>query len=256
MDILLLPGKRTPFAEYNGLLRHQRAQDLGAHAGRAALQAASVDPGHIDHVVFGMVLHTTADATALVGLHDDFNKADAAAGAVIPSCGDMLVKLAAAALRRHPALNSRCDGETLRTSPDINIGIAFHTDAGLRIPVIRDAGARPLRDIAGLTRDLAGRAGSARFTADEMCGGTFTITDLGAFGIDAFTPTITAPECATLGLGRIQRQPVASGDSIAFRDIITLSLTFDRRACEDAPAARFLQTLASLIESPLGALFF
>ena len=62
MDIVLLPGKRTPFAEYNGLLRHQRAQDLGAHAGRAALQAASVDPAHIDHVVFGMVLHTTADA--------------------------------------------------------------------------------------------------------------------------------------------------------------------------------------------------
>ena len=203
-----------------------------------------------------VTLHTTADATALVCLHDDFNKADAAAGAVIPSCCDMLVKLAATALQKHPVLNSRWDGETLRTSPDINIGIAFHTDAGLRIPVIRDAGARPLRDIAGLTHDLAGRAGSAQLTADEMRGGTFTITDLGAFGIDAFTPTITAPECATLGLGRILRQPIASGDGVAFRDIITLSLTVDRRVCEDAPAARFLQTLAGLIESPLGALFF
>ena len=203
-----------------------------------------------------VTLHTTADATALVGLHDDFKKADSAAGAVIPSCCDMLVKLAALALRKHPVLNSRWDGETLRTSPDINIGIAFHTDAGLQIPVIRDAGARPLRDIAGLTRDLAGRAGSAQFTADKMRGGTFTITDLGAFGIDTFTPTITAPECATLGLGRILRQPVASGDGVAFRDIITLSLTFDRRVCEDAPAARFLQTLVGLIESPMGALFF
>ena len=232
--------------------RIREADIRNAAASRRAVSARTIAS---PQSTVPVTLHTTADATALVGLHDDFKKA-AAAGEVIPSCGDMLVKLAATALRNHPVLNSRWDGETLRTSADINIGIAFHTDAGLRIPVIRDAGARPLRDIAGLTRDLAGRAGSAQFTADEMCGGTFTITNLGAFGIDAFTPTITAPECATLGLGRIQRQPVASGGSVAFRDIITLSLTFDRRVCEDAPAARFLQTLAGLIESPLGALFF
>ncbi len=208
------------------------------------------------HTMVPVTLHTTADATALVGLHDDFKKADSAAGAVIPSCGDMLVKLAAIALQKHPVLNSRWDGETLRTSPDIHIGIAIDTESGLRIPVIHDPSNLPLRDIARRSRELTERAHAAQLTADEMRGGTFTITDLGAFGIDTFTPTITEAECATLGLGRILRQPVASGDGVAFRDIITLSLTFDRRVCEDAPAARFLQTLVGLIESPVGALFF
>ena len=90
---------------------------------------------------------------------------------------------------------------------------------------------------------------------DELRGGTFTITSLGAFGIDAFTPIINYPECAILGVGRIVRQPVAVGDAVVLRDIITLSLTFDHRAFDGAPAARFLQTLSGFIELPMGALF-
>ena len=222
---------------------------------KAAATPSTRPPASVPTMV-AVTLHTTADATALVRLHDDCQKAAAASGAIVPTCNDMLVKLTAAALRKHPVLNSVWNGDTLQTSPGIHIGIAVDTETGLRIPVVRDVGSLPLRDIARRSSDLAERAHSRQLTADEMCGGTFTIVNLGAFGIDAFTPTITAPECAALGFGRILRQPVASGESVAFCEIITLSLTFDRRRCGDAPAARFLQTLADLIQSPVGALFF
>jgi len=195
-----------------------------------------------------VTLHTTADATALVRLRAEFKSA--AAGAAVPGYNDMLVKLTAAALLAHPVLNSRWDGDHLRTSPDIHIGIAVDTEIGLLVPVIRDVARLPLRDVAARSRDLTERARAAKLTGDELHGGTFTITSLGAFGIDAFTPIINYPECAILGVGRILRQPVAVGDTIALRDILTLSLTFDHRAFDGAPAARFLQTLVRLIETP------
>ena len=202
-----------------------------------------------------VTLHTTADASELVRVREDFKKAGIGIEAAIPSYNDMLVKLVAAALRAHPALNSRWEGDTLHASPDIHIGLAVDTETGLRVPVIRNAGRLSLRDVATRSRDLTERARAARLSPDELRGGTFTITSLGAFGIDAFTPIINYPECAILGVGRIVRQPVAVGDAVALRDIITLSLTFDHRAFDGAPAARFLQTLSRFIESPLGALF-
>ena len=199
-----------------------------------------------------VTLHTTADATALVRLRAEFKSA--AGSAVVPGYNDMLAKLTAAALLAHPVLNSRWDGDQFRTLPDIHIGIAVDTEAGLVVPVIRDVAKLPLHDIAARSRDLTERARSAKLTGDDLRGGTFTITSLGAFGIDAFTPIINYPECAILGVGRILRQPVAVGDTIALRDIITLSLTFDHCAFDGAPAARFLQTLVRLIEAPNGGL--
>ena len=190
-----------------------------------------------------VTLHTTADMTALVRWRKEL--AD-----FTPTYNDILVKLAAAALRSHPVLNSRWDGENLCPSPAAHIGMAVDTEAGLLVPVIRDAGKLTLRDVAARSRDLADRARTQRLSPDELRGGTFTITNLGSFGIDAFTPIINYPECAILGVGRILRQPVAVGDAIGLRDIVTLSLTFDHRALDGAAAARFLQALCRLIESP------
>lgn len=190
-----------------------------------------------------VTLHTTADMTALVRWRRDL--AD-----FTPTYNDIFVKLAAAALRAHPVLNSRWGGESLCPSSAAHIGIAVDTDAGLLVPVIRDAGKLTLHEVASRARDLADRARTQRLSADELRGGTFTITNLGSFGIDAFTPIINYPECAILGVGRILRQPVAVGDAIGLRDIVTLSLTFDHRALDGAAAARFLQTLCRLIESP------
>jgi len=224
-----------------------------------------------------VTLHTTADATALVQLRhqlksEEFltprsgptfdathrpplDKGGIQGGLhVVPTYNDILVKLVAAALRKHPVLNSRWEGETLRACSFIHIGIAVDTEAGLLVPVIREVAKLPLHEVALQSRNLIERTHSKRLSADELSGGTFTVTSLGAFGIDAFTPIINYPECAILGVGRILRQPVAVGETIALRDIITLSLTFDHRALDGAPAARFLQTLAKLIESPSSVL--
>lgn len=196
-----------------------------------------------------VTLHTTADASALVRLRNEFKSGPNSAGAPLPSFNDMLVKLAAAALQKHPALNVRWERDRLQTLPDINIGIAVDTEAGLLVPVIHEVTKLSLRDVAARSRALIERSRSKQLSPAELRGGTFTITSLGSFGIDAFTPVINYPECAILGVGRILRQPVAIGDAIALRDIITLSLTFDHCAFDGAPAARFLQTLVHLIEA-------
>ena len=192
-----------------------------------------------------VTLHTTADATALVLLRRELKNE-----AVAPTYTDMLVKLLAAALRKHPLVNSRWEGEHLVTQSAAHIGLAVDTEAGLLVPVIRDVNALPLREVAKRSRDLVERARTRRLRAEELQGGTFSVTNLGAFGIDAFTPVIHYPECAILGVGRIVRQPVAVDDSVVLQEVLTLSLTFDHCALDGAPAARFLQTLTGLIQSP------
>src|SRR5207237_227310 len=107
-----------------------------------------------------------------------------------------------------------------------------------------------LRQLAARSRELIERARQGRLTAREMEGGCFTVTNLGGFGVDAFTPIINFPECAVLGVGRIRRRPAVVGDLIVARERVTLSLTFDHRVVDGAPAARFLQTLSGLIEDP------
>ena len=124
------------------------------------------------------------------------------------------------------------------------------TDAGLLVPVVRDVPGLSLRQLARQTRDLADKARRRQLTPDEMRGGTFTVTNLGAYGIDAFTPIINWPECAILGVGRIRRQPAVVNDQIVPRDAVTLSLTFDHRLVDGGPAARFLQTLCKGVENP------
>ena len=193
-----------------------------------------------------VTLTTTADATDLVKLRDQFKLADN----FVPSYTDFLVKLVAVALKKHPLLNARWSNEQIVLSAAIHIGVAVDTDAGLVVPVIRDVPALSLTQLAARSGVLIERARTGRLSSAEMQGGTFTVTNLGAFGIDAFTPIINPPQCAVLGIGRIQRQAVVVADQIVIRDRISLSLTFDHRIVDGAPAARFLQMLCVSIESP------
>jgi pyruvate dehydrogenase E2 component (dihydrolipoamide acetyltransferase) len=124
------------------------------------------------------------------------------------------------------------------------------TEAGLVVPVVRDVTALSLKQVAACTRDLVQRARQRKLKTEEMKGGTFTVTNLGSFGIDAFTPIINPGQCAILGTGRIQRRPAVRGEEIVIREEVTLSLTFDHRVVDGAPAARFLQTLRERIENP------
>ncbi len=197
-----------------------------------------------------VTLHTTADATHLVELRRHL-KATLPPGSAIPSYLDMVVKATATALQRHPALNARWEDDTLVHLPVQHIGIAVDTEMGLLVPVLRDVDARAITELAVGSQALIERARARQLSAEELRGGTFTVTSLGAFGIEAFTPIINYPEIAILGVGRIQRQPVVVGDQIVARERVSLSLTFDHCALDGAPAARFLQTLVALLEHPL-----
>ncbi|HJT31236.1 MAG TPA: 2-oxo acid dehydrogenase subunit E2 [Pirellulales bacterium] len=201
-----------------------------------------------------VTLTSRASAANLLNLRAQFKAAAASGGtadANAPSITDLLVKLAAAALARHPEVNSRWEGDGIIELAEINIGVAVDDSAGLTVPVIHNVQSFGVRQIASRLRELVERARSHRLTAEEMSGGTFTITNLGALGIDAFTPIIHSPQTAILGVGAIRREPVvAADDRIVPGDVMTLSLTFDHRVLDGAPAARFLHTLVEMIENP------
>lgn len=198
-----------------------------------------------------VTLTSRASAANLLGLRAQFKAAAQSPAATVPTVTDIVIKLTAAALTEHPALNSRWDGDSVVALDTIDIGIAVDVESGLVVPVVRDVARLGLRDLAQQSRDLAERARARRLSAGELAGGTFTVTNLGALGIDAFTPIINPPQTAILGIGAVRRVPIVlRDDRIVPGDIMTLSLTFDHRVLDGAPAARFLQTLVTMIENP------
>jgi pyruvate dehydrogenase E2 component (dihydrolipoamide acetyltransferase) len=235
-----------------------RERDIRAAAAPSALSAQKIPISPLRQTIAARLSHSaqttvpvtltaTADATNLVNLRGQFK---AAGTDIVPGYTEFIVKLAAVALAQHPRLNARWEGEHIALLPEIHIGIAVDTEAGLVVPVVRDVPRLSLRELAARARDLAERARQRKLTAEEMQGGTFTVTNLGAFGIDAFTPVINFPEAAILGIGRIRREPVVRDDQITVRDTVVFSLTFDHRLVDGAPAARFLQLLCRLVENP------
>ena len=197
-----------------------------------------------------VTITTTVDATNLVNLRRQFK--NVASTGETPPIGytDVIVKLTALALEKHPMLNSRWNGEKIRVWSRIHIGIAVDTEAGLIVPVIRDVPRLSLRELAAQSRALAQRARAGKLSAPELSGSTFTISNLGQMGVEMFTPLINPPECAILGLGRIQKTVVVENKQFVERDRMAFSLTFDHRIVDGAPAARFLQALGLLVENP------
>jgi pyruvate dehydrogenase E2 component (dihydrolipoamide acetyltransferase) len=193
-----------------------------------------------------VTLTTEVDATNLVSAR---RQAMSELGQKV-SYDALLVALVARALREHPDLNVRLAEAGLETVPDIHVGVAVDTDRGLLVPVVRDAGKKDLGQILVALSGLLERARTGRSLPDDLTGGTFTITNLGMFEIDAFTPIINPPESAILGVGRILSKPVGLEGQIVLRDMMTLSLSFDHRLVDGAPAARFLQRVKQLIERP------
>jgi pyruvate dehydrogenase E2 component (dihydrolipoamide acetyltransferase) len=188
-----------------------------------------------------VTITATADVTGLV----TWRAAEKArtAGASAPTITNWLVHIVSRLLREHPLLHARWEEEALVILDAVHVGIAVDTEAGLLVPVIRNADRLSLREIGELVRDLAARARSQRLRANDLQGGTFTVSNLGSFGVETFTPILNPPETAVLGAGRIRRQPVVVGEQIVPRDLMPLSLTFDHRVTDGAPAARFLEAL-------------
>jgi pyruvate dehydrogenase E2 component (dihydrolipoamide acetyltransferase) len=197
-----------------------------------------------------VTLTSEVDATELVKLRKQLSEDGAR---WVPSYTDLIAKIAACALREHPQLNARFEGETILQSAAVHIGIAVDTERGLLAPVLRDVQDKSPVQIARESAGLIERARGGSLRPEELRGATFTLTNLGMYEIDAFTPIINLPECAILGIGRVNPKQVvvdAEAGQVAIRHMLFLSLTFDHRLVDGAPAARCLQRVKQYVEKP------
>jgi len=167
-----------------------------------------------------------------------------------PSYTDFLVKAVVAALQEHPLLGARLEGDEIVMPTELNVGVAVALEDGLIVPVVRNADRLTLLEIGDRVQDLAERARRNALAVEEVTGGTITITNLGMYGIDAFTPIVNPPEVAILGVGRIDQHLALVDGQVLARVVMTLSLTVDHRIVDGAPGAKFLQTLVGLLEHP------
>ncbi|GAB2831960.1 pyruvate dehydrogenase complex dihydrolipoamide acetyltransferase [Actinoallomurus bryophytorum] len=166
------------------------------------------------------------------------------------SVNDLIVKACATALRANPVLNVSFTEEALLVHKRVHIGVAVALEEGLVVPVIRDADRKSVSQLGAETRELAGRAREQRLTPQEMSGGTFTVSNLGMFGVDAFTAVINPPEAAILAVGATRKDVVFRDGEVIPRDRMTLTLSIDHRACDGATGAAFLGQLTDLLENP------
>jgi pyruvate dehydrogenase E2 component (dihydrolipoamide acetyltransferase) len=206
----------------------------------------------------GTSVHTTArvtmfmdvDATEFVKLREHLKLSVSESWGFSPSINDLLIKVVTVALQKFPYMNARLTADSIEILHQINIGLAVDTDRGLLVPVVRDVAHKPLQQVAKEMRMLIERAKEGRSLPDDLTGGTFTITNLGMYDVEGFTPVINLPEAAILGVGSIIPKPVVRNDQIVIRKMCTLSLVFDHRIVDGAPAARFMQFIKQLVEDP------
>ena len=197
-----------------------------------------------------VTLMMETDATELVKMRTAVKEKFGAAWGFAPSYNDILAKITALALTEFPYMNARINGNVVEYLGAVNLGMAVDTERGLIVPVIRDVDRKTLFEFGKDFRDAVERVRSGKASPDDLSGGTFTITNLGMYEVDAFTPIINLPEAAILGVGQIvQKMVVKSGEPL-IRDMVTLSLVFDHRLVDGAPAARFLQAIKHLVENP------
>jgi pyruvate dehydrogenase E2 component (dihydrolipoamide acetyltransferase) len=226
--------------------------------GERMRQSASTAP----HVT----LMTEAEATNLVSARAQLNEelaldapgASEAPDASLPGMSrpkiaynTLFAALVARALREHPRLNSRLEADGIHEIAAINIALAVDTERGLVTPVLREVDRLALPAIQAGYDALIGRALAGKSLPDDFAGGTFTITNLGSLDVDGFTPIINPPQAAILGVGRIIEKPVAREGAVVVRPMMALSLSFDHRIVDGAPAGRFLQRIKQLVERPM-----
>ncbi len=192
-----------------------------------------------------VTITTKTNAEAMVAFREEF-KANPT-NQIVPSYNDMLIHWTALTLRELPELNACWYRDGIHFYDDIHIATAVDTPNGLLAPVVRHADRLSLPEITKRTRQLIAAARSGRLSQNELTGGTFTISNLGMFGIDSFTPILNLPQAGIVGIGQIVEEPVVRNGQIVIGKTITLSLTFDHRVIDGVPAARWLQRLGNLI---------
>lgn len=193
-----------------------------------------------------VTLNSDVDATSMVAYRQGLK---AAGASILPSYNAILISLAAKALVAHPQMNARLQEGAIQYNDEINVGMAVDQADGLRVVVVRNADKKSVAQIQVDLVDLIDRLQRGHSLPDDFTGSTFTITNLGAFGIDNFTPIINPGETGILGIGRITEKLVIHKGKIAQRSMLTFSLTFDHQIIDGAPAARFLQAIAQQVET-------
>jgi pyruvate dehydrogenase E2 component (dihydrolipoamide acetyltransferase) len=167
------------------------------------------------------------------------------------SVNDIIIKVAAVALLQHPQVNASFQDKTVRYYEHADIGVAVATENGLITPVVRSADLKSLLDIAAEVRELAGRARARKLKPEEYMGATFSISNLGMFGIDEFTAVINPPEGAILAVGAMAPKPIAKDGEIEIRQMMRVTMSCDHRVVDGAVGAQFLQTFKQILENPL-----
>ncbi|MCM3788034.1 2-oxo acid dehydrogenase subunit E2 [Domibacillus indicus] len=163
---------------------------------------------------------------------------------------EILMKATAAALARHPEINVSLEGDEIVQHGHVHLGLAVAVADGLMVPVIKDVLAKGLAELTQDAKEISQRARENKLLPDQMKGSTFTISNVGMYAVDMFTPVINQPESAILGVGRMQDKPVAVNGALEIRPMMTLSLSFDHRVIDGAPAAAFLTELKDILENP------
>jgi pyruvate dehydrogenase E2 component (dihydrolipoamide acetyltransferase) len=197
-----------------------------------------------------VTLTTEADASELVTVREQFKAALGPRNMVVPTYTDLIMKLTSIALTEHPMLNASWQERGILVPDGVHIAIAVDVESGLVVPVVRDVPSKSIQQIAEESRSLAEKARGRQLSMDDLQGGTFTVTNLGNYGIDAFSPIINLPQCAILGIGRIIDKPAVIDGQVMPRKLLSLSLTFDHRIVDGGPAARFLNLVREYVEQP------
>ena len=193
------------------------------------------------HTTARVTLFMDADVTELVSFREKLKAAHESDWGFAPGYNELLAKACACALKQFSYMNARLNGDSIERLSKINIGIAVDSEKGLYVPVVRDVDEKDLRTVGAEFRQRVEEVRTYKIKPESLSGGTFTITNLGIYDIDGFTPIINLPEAAILGVGRITPKPVVREEKIVIRKILTLSLAFDHRLVDGAPAAKFLQ---------------
>ncbi|MBC7320582.1 2-oxo acid dehydrogenase subunit E2 [bacterium] len=199
-----------------------------------------------------ITLEFTADVTSIVKIREKLKEKASANNLPVPTFNDIFIRLVSLVLKDYPNLNAHFDGEKLTIFDAVNMGVAVAVKEGLLVPVVKEAEKKNIFEIAKITNDLIARTREGKVLPEELSGGTFTITNLGMFGIDFFTPIINPPQVAILGIGRI-RETLKPGNVVV--NEVTLSLSVDHRVVDGAPASMFLRDLGEALKDPVLYLF-
>ena len=198
-----------------------------------------------------LTLFMDADMSAVVADRNRRKQEAEAAGdgRSVPGFTDYVIAAAAKALQEHPFANSQITADGVAYLPDVNVGMAVALDGGLMVPVVKNTASLDLAALSTETTRLATAVRDGKLQLDELEGGTFSVTTLGMYGVDGFTPIINSPNTAIMGVGRFRDEVAWDGDTPRKTTVLTLSLTWDHRAFDGAPAAEFTRTVARHLEA-------